>query len=119
MSAVRIPIEAIMDGCRAKVSIRMEACGSLKKVNRAAGIVPAPTNPLPPAHQPTQPFLNLLQVEIKVDEAPAFPNGSGALVTSLPRQTGSLSSGHAGEDALTRIRNIDAIQLGKYRIKPW
>lgn len=56
-------------------------------------------------------------MEVKQDEV-AFPTGSGALVTSIPRQTGSLLVQH-NEDAMTRIRNIDQIQLGKYKIKPW
>ena len=33
-------------------------------------------------------------------------------------QTGSMTL-HHGEDILTRIRNIEAVELGKYRIQPW
>jgi len=42
--------------------------------------------------------------------------GSGAVVA--PRSTGSLSA-HSPDDMITRIKNIDMIELGKHRIKPW
>ena len=35
----------------------------------------------------------------------------------VPRQTGSMVAHH--DDIITRMRNIDFIELGKYRIKPW
>ncbi len=41
-----------------------------------------------------------------------------AVACAAPRQTGSLLVQH-NEDALTRIRNVSLIQLGKYRIQPW
>ncbi|KAG7163445.1 Histone acetyltransferase Tip60-like [Homarus americanus] len=37
---------------------------------------------------------------------------------SLPRQTGSLAT-HSDDHAITRIKNMKMIELGKYRIKPW
>ena len=37
---------------------------------------------------------------------------------ALPRQTGSLAA-HTDEHAITRIKNINMIELGQYRIKPW
>ena len=42
--------------------------------------------------------------------------GSGAVVA--PRSTGSLAA-HNPDDLVTRIKNIDMIELGKNRIKPW
>ena len=42
--------------------------------------------------------------------------GSGAVVA--PRSTGSLAA-HNPDDMVTRIKNIDMIELGKHRIKPW
>ena len=42
--------------------------------------------------------------------------GSGAVVA--PRSTGSLAA-HNPDDLVTRIKNIDMIELGKHRIKPW
>lgn len=44
------------------------------------------------------------------------PGGSGSVVT--PRQTGSLATSHSDLQA-TRIKNIEMIELGKHRIKPW
>jgi len=44
------------------------------------------------------------------------PGGSGSVVA--PRQTGSMAANHP--DLLTtRIKNIEMIELGKHRIKPW
>lgn len=42
--------------------------------------------------------------------------GSGAVVA--PRLTGSLAA-HNPDDMVTRIKNIDLLELGKHRIKPW
>ncbi|VDD79763.1 unnamed protein product [Mesocestoides corti] len=36
-----------------------------------------------------------------------------------PRQTGSMISSHHEQDIVTRIRNIEWIQIGRHRIKPW
>ncbi|ROT85943.1 putative histone acetyltransferase Tip60 isoform X1 [Penaeus vannamei] len=37
---------------------------------------------------------------------------------TVPRQTGSLAT-HSDDHAITRIKNMRMIELGKYRIKPW
>ncbi|XP_078671608.1 histone acetyltransferase KAT5-like isoform X2 [Branchiostoma floridae x Branchiostoma belcheri] len=50
-------------------------------------------------------------------DAPATPQPS-APPPQQPRQTGSMSSSH-DENIITRIKNIETIELGKYRIKPW
>lgn len=42
--------------------------------------------------------------------------GSGAVIS--PRSTGSLST-HNPDDLVTRIKNIEMIELGRHRIKPW
>lgn len=34
-----------------------------------------------------------------------------------PRQSGSMVSHH--DDIVTRMKNIDLIELGRHRIKPW
>ena len=40
-----------------------------------------------------------------------------------PPVTGSLShgsrTGHGPEDVVTRIKNVEMIELGRYRMKPW
>ena len=38
---------------------------------------------------------------------------------SAPRQTGSMSAHHDTLDIVTRMKNIELIEIGKYRIKPW
>ena len=43
-------------------------------------------------------------------EAPAPPTG--------PRTTGSLVS-HCHDDVVRRMKNIDLIELGRHRIRPW
>ncbi|VDN11851.1 unnamed protein product [Dibothriocephalus latus] len=42
-----------------------------------------------------------------------------AKLTALPRQTGSMVSSHHEQDVVTRIRNLEWIEIGQYRIKPW
>ncbi|XP_053206407.1 histone acetyltransferase KAT5-like [Panonychus citri] len=57
------------------------------------------------------------QPENSQDHSPnLWAGGSGAVVA--PRTNGSLSS-HNPDDILTRIRNIDLIEIGQHRIKPW
>ncbi|RWS04048.1 histone acetyltransferase KAT5-like protein [Dinothrombium tinctorium] len=45
-----------------------------------------------------------------------FAGGSGAIVA--PRPTGSLSA-HNPDDLVTRIKNIEMIEIGRHRIRPW
>ncbi|CAD6196077.1 unnamed protein product [Caenorhabditis auriculariae] len=55
-------------------------------------------------------------------EEPKVENGGDAVETktsSAPSLRGSMSMVGHSEDALTRIRNIDAIELGRFRIQPW
>lgn len=42
--------------------------------------------------------------------------GSGAVLA--PRSTGSLAA-HNPDDMITRIKNIEMLELGRHRIKPW
>ncbi|GMR48560.1 hypothetical protein PMAYCL1PPCAC_18755 [Pristionchus mayeri] len=52
---------------------------------------------------------------LKADESmPPTPENSNA-----PRTSGSMCKVGHSEDALTRIRNIELIELGKHRIQPW
>lgn len=43
-----------------------------------------------------------------------FQNEDGS---KKPRQTGSMVAHH--DDIVTRMKNIEMIELGKYRIRPW
>uniref|UniRef100_H2YRS8 Histone acetyltransferase KAT5 n=1 Tax=Ciona savignyi TaxID=51511 RepID=H2YRS8_CIOSA len=39
-------------------------------------------------------------------------------IPAAPRQTGSMTV-HVNEDKVSRIKNINCIEVGKYRLKPW
>ena len=50
-----------------------------------------------------------------IPNTPITPN-----VPSTPRMTGSLAvPGHGPDDIITRMKNIELIELGRHRIKPW
>ncbi|KAF5401819.1 Histone acetyltransferase [Paragonimus heterotremus] len=51
------------------------------------------------------------------DGVPVSLSGSSAY--GKPRQTGSMVSSHHEQDTITRIRNLEWIELGRYRMKPW
>ena len=38
---------------------------------------------------------------------------------SAPRQTGSLAAPGSHDDAVTRMKNVELIELGRHRIRPW
>ena len=38
---------------------------------------------------------------------------------TTPRQTGSLAAPGSMDDVVTRMKNIELIELGKHRIRPW
>ncbi|KAL4622962.1 histone acetyltransferase KAT5 isoform X1 [Arapaima gigas] len=40
-------------------------------------------------------------------------------IPSAPRMTGSLVSDRSHDDIITRMKNIDCIELGRHRLKPW
>ncbi|XP_052270037.1 histone acetyltransferase KAT5-like isoform X2 [Dreissena polymorpha] len=44
-------------------------------------------------------------------------NLDGTALPSAPRQTGSMVAHH--DDAITRMKNVELIELGTYRIRPW
>ncbi|XP_060592197.1 histone acetyltransferase KAT5-like isoform X2 [Ruditapes philippinarum] len=44
-------------------------------------------------------------------------NADGSTTPLAPRQTGSMVAHH--DDAVTRMKNIELIELGQFRIKPW
>ncbi len=51
---------------------------------------------------------------------PAVPAGaSGALSSTTPRQTGSLAAPGQHDDVVTRMKNIELIELGRHQIRPW
>ena len=54
--------------------------------------------------------------EVGDANSPAPPS-TPAPTTPGPRQSGSLVTHH--DDVVTRMKNIQMIELGKHRIKPW
>lgn len=40
-------------------------------------------------------------------------------IPSAPRMTGSLVSDRSHDDIVTRMKNIESIELGRHRLKPW
>ncbi|XP_024073561.1 histone acetyltransferase KAT5 isoform X2 [Terrapene carolina triunguis] len=40
-------------------------------------------------------------------------------IPSAPRMTGSLVSDRSHDDIITRMKNIECIELGRHRLKPW
>ena len=49
--------------------------------------------------------------------APAMFQIDGEPDQKKPRQTGSMVSHH--DDIVTRMKNVDMIEIGRHRIKPW
>lgn len=52
-----------------------------------------------------------LDNEDSQDAVPQAPTPTG------PRQSGSMVSHH--DDVVTRMKNVEMIELGRHRIKPW
>lgn len=51
------------------------------------------------------------------DASSPAPPSTPAPTTPGPRQSGSLVTHH--DDVVTRMKNIQMIELGRHRIKPW
>ena len=54
---------------------------------------------------------------LKIDSADS-PKPTNEEKTNNLRSGGSMST-HAHDDVVTRVKNIDIIEIGKHRIKPW
>ena len=63
---------------------------------------------------PPTPTLQMPSSNDLVPSTPTTPN-----VPSTPRMTGSLAAPGQNDDIITRMKNIELIELGKHRIKPW
>ena len=58
--------------------------------------------------------------EDSMDIAPSPPPPStSAMQPTTPRQTGSLAVPGKHDDVVTRMKNIELIELGRHQIKPW
>ena len=52
---------------------------------------------------------------VSIPNTPITPN-----VPSTPRMTGSLAvPGHGTDDIITRMKNIELVELGRHKFKPW
>lgn len=92
-----------------------------KKINRkrkAPSISAPPTQAVPPP----PPLLTPLTPATPVTPAtPANIDDDSQEVPSAektPRQSGSMVT-HGHDDVVTRMKNVNLIELGRYRIKPW
>lgn len=52
--------------------------------------------------------------DIKVEDS---EDSHSTPIAATPRQSGSMVTHH--DDVVTRMKNIEMIELGKHRIKPW
>ena len=52
-----------------------------------------------------------MPISIATPSTPAVP--------TTPRQTGSLAAPGSADDVVTRMKNIELIELGKHQIRPW
>lgn len=59
----------------------------------------------------SQSFISLVPCQDSQDSSDGIP--------SAPRMTGSLVSDRSHDDIITRMKNIDCIELGRHRLKPW
>ena len=70
---------------------------------------------------------NVLQHALKKKKRKSLPSVDGGpgnedsegTERSTPRQTGSLAAPGTHDDAITRMKNVELIELGRHRIKPW
>ncbi len=62
----------------------------------------------------TTPTTSSVPLTSGLDSVPATPT-----VPSTPRTTGSLAIPGKHDDIVTRMKNIELIELGRHRIKPW
>jgi len=53
------------------------------------------------------------------EEEPSGSTISTPAAPTTPRQTGSLAAPGSMDDVVTRMKNIELIELGKHRIRPW
>ncbi|XP_075693473.1 histone acetyltransferase KAT5 isoform X2 [Rhinoderma darwinii] len=97
--------------------------------------VVSPTTPVPPAPETTQASVFSQNGAARRPTAPAVPPGrkrksnclsadedsqdSSDGIPSAPRMTGSLVSDRSHDDIITRMKNIECIELGRHRLKPW
>merc|ERR1719412_1114942 len=92
---------------------------------------PTPSTPLPEASEVASPSItgqNVLQAALtkktarKRKSLPSTESAEGEpdpSTPTTPRQTGSLAAPGTHDDAVTRMKNVELIELGRHRIKPW
>ncbi|XP_048483167.1 histone acetyltransferase Tip60 isoform X2 [Plutella xylostella] len=59
-----------------------------------------------------------LPLQDLLDGAEALPSGAATPTAPRPRQSGSLVA-HGHDDLVTRMKNIEMIELGRHRLRPW
>uniref|UniRef100_A0A8C5MK00 Histone acetyltransferase KAT5 n=1 Tax=Leptobrachium leishanense TaxID=445787 RepID=A0A8C5MK00_9ANUR len=97
--------------------------------------VVSPATPVPPTAETTQASVFPQNGAARRPSASTVPTGrkrkSNSLsadedsqdssdgIPSAPRMTGSLVSDRSHDDIITRMKNIECIELGRHRLKPW
>lgn len=80
----------------------------------SSGTILPPNTPTTP-HTPTTPLLTTTSATTSIDNDDSQEGGGG--VKPSPRQSGSMVTHQ--DDIVTRMKNVEMIELGKHRIKPW
>lgn len=89
-----------------------------KKFNRkrkAPPISATPTAVVPPP--PPTPITPVTPSKVD-DDSQEVPSQEVPSAEKTPRQSGSMVT-HGHDDVVTRMKNVNLIELGRYRIKPW
>lgn len=81
-----------------------------------------PTTPVPPPKQQLSTIdVNVMPSNIPLNVSATGEDSEDATIPQIPpttpRQSGSMVTHH--DDVVTRMKNIEMIELGKHRIKPW
>ncbi|XP_073419404.1 histone acetyltransferase KAT5 isoform X3 [Dendrobates tinctorius] len=120
-------------GCKQEVLLSLTASRDLEAKRKVEVVSPA--TPVPPAPETTQASVFPQNGASRRPSAPAVPPGrkrksncpsadedsqdSSDGIPSAPRMTGSLVSDRSHDDIITRMKNIECIELGRHRLKPW
>uniref|UniRef100_A0A8C5ML45 Histone acetyltransferase KAT5 n=1 Tax=Leptobrachium leishanense TaxID=445787 RepID=A0A8C5ML45_9ANUR len=87
-----------------------------RDVKRKVEVV-SPATPVPPTAETTQAsvFPQVKSLHLTLSDSQDSSDG----IPSAPRMTGSLVSDRSHDDIITRMKNIECIELGRHRLKPW
>lgn len=76
-----------------------------------------PQNLLTPQQQPQTPHILHTPPQLQAQPITIDTEDSQEVPPITPRQSGSMVTHH--DDVVTRMKNVEMIELGKHRINPW